>query len=207
VYSDWFSQDHNSEETEKMRRHQSIGFLELSIGGKLKTFFSGVFLLFFLLSSWGQENPKHPKVTVSYDTISLKKGTWFKYKEKTYKILKDTIFIIKSTETSAGNINSAKQSTTFYDSVYKKFSRRKFSRLLYGLAFKPNDIQPLPGNSHKIKSEVPFKKYEGKVIRHIRIETLDPFGTSIYDTLARYTNQYWEDTECNACENPFLGHP
>jgi hypothetical protein len=140
--------------------------------------------LFFLLTSWCQENPKHPKVTVSFDTISVKKGTWFKYKEKTYKIQKDTVFIIQSSETSAINGKNAKRSTTFYDSIYKKFSRKKFSRLLYGLAFKPNDIQPLPGNSHKIKSEVPFLKYKGKVIRHIHIETLDPFGTSIYDTLA-----------------------
>jgi hypothetical protein len=183
-YSDWFSKDYNSEETEKMRCHQSIGFFELSLGGGMRTFFSTIFILFLLLPSWGQENPKHPEVKVSFDTISLKKGTWFKYKERTYKILKDTIFVIKSTEPSAGNSKSATRSKTFYDSVYKKFSRRKFSRLLYGLAFKPNDIQPLPGNSHKIKSEVPFKQFEGKVIRHIHIETLDPFGTSIYDTLA-----------------------
>jgi hypothetical protein len=150
----------------------------------LRIFFLVCFILFFIITSWCQDNPKHPKVTVSFDTISLKKGTWFKYKERTYKILKDTIFIIKSTERSAGSIKSVKRSTTFYDSVYKKFSRRKFSRILYALAFKPNDIEPLPGNSHKIKSEVPFSKYKGKVIRHIRIVTLEPFGTSIYDTNA-----------------------
>ena len=55
--------------------------------------------------------------------------------------------------------------------------------MLYGLAFKPPEIPPLPGNSQKVKSEDPFKQYKGKVIRHIRIETLSPFGTSIYDTL------------------------
>jgi hypothetical protein len=35
-----------------------------------------------------------------------------------------------------------------------------------------------------VKSQVPFEKYKGKVIRHIRIETLDPFGTSIDDTIS-----------------------
>jgi hypothetical protein len=166
-----------------MRNPQSIRFVELPSGGMLRIFFSVLFFLFFLLTSWGQGNRKHPKVTVSFDTISVKKGTGFKYKGKTYKILRDTVFIVQSSETSAISGKNTKRSTTFYDSVYKKFSRRKFSRLLYGLVFKPPDIQPLPGNSHKIKSEVPYIKYKGKVIRHIHIKTLDPFGTSIYDTL------------------------
>jgi hypothetical protein len=50
------------------------------------------------------------------------------------------------------------------------------------MAFKPPEIPPLPGNSHNVRSEVPFNQFKGKVIRQIRIETLDPFGTNIYDT-------------------------
>jgi hypothetical protein len=141
------------------------------------------FLLFFSLPSWSQEEPKKLQDTVSYDTITVKKGTWFKYKGKTYKIRKDTVFVIQSYKIPDIEVRNFQRSNTFYDSVYKKFSRGKFSQLLYGLAFKPPEIPPLPGNSHKVKSEVPFNQYKGKVIRHIRIQTLDPFGTSIYDTL------------------------
>jgi hypothetical protein len=51
------------------------------------------------------------------------------------------------------------------------------------LAFKQPEIPPLPGSSHAVRSEVPFNEYKGKVIRHIRVETLEPFGTSVYDTV------------------------
>jgi len=146
-------------------------------------FFSLLFLLSFSLPSWSQENPKNLKAIVSYDTINVKKGTWFNYKGKTYKILKDTVFIVPSYEIPEINLKNEQRSKTFYDSVYKKFSRKKIPQMLYGLAFKPPEIPLLPGNSQKVKSEDPFKQYKGKVIRHIRIETLSPFGTSIYDTL------------------------
>jgi hypothetical protein len=157
--------------------------VELPSGGVLKIFFSILFLLFSSLPSWSQENPKNLKDTVSFDTITVRKGTWFQYKGKTYKILRDTVFVIQSYNIFGNDAKSVQRSKTFYDSIYKKFSRGKFPQMLYGLAFRPPEIPPLPGNSHKVKSEVPFNQYKGKVIRHIRIVTLVPFGTSIYDTL------------------------
>jgi hypothetical protein len=160
----------------------SVRFGELLSGSFLKIFFTLFLLVLLELPLWSQEKAKQMKVKVTYDTIIVKKGNGFKYKGKTYKITKDTVFILSSIENSTVNVNSVKRSDIFYDSVYKKFSRRKFSRLLYQLAFKPRDMEPLPGYSHKIKSEIPFEKYKGKVIRHIRIQTMDPFGTSIYDT-------------------------
>jgi hypothetical protein len=96
--------------------------------------------------------------------------------------MKDTIFVVQSSEVHGVDVKGLQKSQTFYDSVYKKFSRRKFSQMLYGLAFIPPEIPPLPGSSHNVKSEIPFNQYKGKVIRHIRIESLDPFGTSVYDT-------------------------
>jgi hypothetical protein len=166
-----------------MRNPRPTRFVDLPSGSVLEIFFSLFFLLSFSPPSRSQENPKNFKGTVSFDTINVKKGTWFNYKGKTYKILRDTVFVIQSNKNPAENPESVKRSNTFYDSVYKKFSRKKFPQMLYRLAFKQPDIPPIPGKSHKIKSEVPFKKYKGKVIRHIRIEILNPFGTSIYDTL------------------------
>jgi len=166
-----------------MRNPHLIRIVELPSGSILRILFSISFLLFFSLPSQSQENPEKLQNKVSFDTIIVKKGTWFNYKGKTYKILKDTVFVVESYEISPINGKNVRRSDAFYDSVYKKFSRGKFLRMLYGLAFKQPEIPPLPGSSHAVRSEVPFNEYKGKVIRHIRVETLEPFGTSVYDTV------------------------
>lgn len=146
-----------------------------------------IFLLFCLallsFPAWSQGNPGNKKDTVSLDTIVVRKGTWFNFKGKIYKMTRDTVFIVEGYDLPEIVVKRQQKSKDFYDSVYKKFSRRKFSHLLYGLAFKAPEIPPLPGNSDKVKSEVPFDQFKGKIIRHIRIVTLSPFGTSVYDTL------------------------
>jgi len=84
-------------------------------------------------------------------------------------------------------ISQKKQSysNSFYDSVYRKFGRHKISRLLYTLAFVPPRIATLPDSVQSIRSEVPYLKYSGKIIRHIHIKTLDPFGPTVLDTSAQ----------------------
>ena len=123
--------------------------------------------------------------TLIFDTMHVKKGTLFHFKGKTYNVKKDTIFVEMSIKASEKETKNLQRSSTFYDSVYKKLSRRKFSQLLYELAFVPPKTPSLPGNSDKVKSESPFEKYKGKVIRNINIITLDPFGTSTIDTSAK----------------------
>jgi hypothetical protein len=73
-------------------------------------------------------------------------------------------------------------SDSFYDSVYHKFQRHTFSRLLYNLAFVPPKIPTLPDTVQNIRSEDPYLKYKGKVIRKIHIRTLEPFGPTVLDT-------------------------
>ena len=73
----------------------------------------------------------------------------------------------------------------FYDSVYRKFDRHKFSRFLYTLLFVPPKIATLSDTVQNIRSEVPYMKYKGKTIRHINIKTLDPFGPTVLDTSAQ----------------------
>lgn len=74
------------------------------------------------------------------------------------------------------------RSKVFYDSVHRKFSRNKFTQMLYRLAFIPPDIDALPKGTQVIESQVPYSEHKGKVIRNIDIETLPPFGVTIYDT-------------------------
>jgi len=100
------------------------------------------------------------------------------------------VFLVKSARSQASGEDIQKQSdtsgfkrtSTFYDSVYHKFSRNKFTRLLYGLAFIPPRITSLPDTVQVIESHVPYNEFKGKIIRKIRIRTLLPFGETIYDT-------------------------
>jgi hypothetical protein len=166
-----------------MRNPHPTRFVNMLSGKVLGIFFSFFFLLFFSFLSQGQQNQKNIQDTVTFDTIHVKKGTWFHFQGKNYKIQKDTIFIEKSTKATTKELKNLQRTNIFYDSVYKKFSRKRFSQFLYELAFVQPKSQPLPSKSDKVKSEVPFEKYKGKVIRHIWIKTLDPFGTSTIDTL------------------------
>ena len=74
---------------------------------------------------------------------------------------------------------------TFYDSVYRKARRHKVSRFLYNLAFVPRTIKTLPDSIQHLKNDAPYLKYRGKIIRHIWVETLDPFGPTVLDTSGR----------------------
>ncbi len=75
-----------------------------------------------------------------------------------------------------------KRSQSFYDSLYHKFYRKKFTQLLYGLAFVPPQISSLPDSMQVIESQIPYIEYKGNIIRNITIKVLPPFGYTIYDT-------------------------
>jgi hypothetical protein len=88
-------------------------------------------------------------------------------------------------KTTSDSSKQIQQSKTFYDSIHQKFSRHSVTKLMYDLAF-TNPKEPLVTDSaQRIKSESPFNRYHGKIIRKIKILTLDPFGTIISDTIER----------------------
>jgi hypothetical protein len=83
------------------------------------------------------------------------------------------------------------------DQMYKNlenYSKRKgFTKFMHKLIFR--SVQPKkPSQSRKkIKAKAPemsntYERYEGKIIRHINIQTLDPFGYSINDTTVHPSN-------------------
>ena len=87
----------------------------------------------------------------------------------------------------ASSKSSLKKTKVFYDSVYVRFNRHKFTKMLYGLAFIPPQISTLPDTIQALKSENPYKKYAGKVIRKIHFLSLDPFGPTVIDTAREAT--------------------
>jgi len=85
-----------------------------------------------------------------------------------------------------------KDSTLFYKNIESYSGRSKFTKFMYTLIFRP--VAPIPSKK-KVKKKVykklmqkPYSAFEGKTIRHINIETLDPFGYSISDTAATSKN-------------------
>jgi len=95
------------------------------------------------------------------------------------------VFGQEKEKVTADSSKQIQQSKTFYDSIYNKFSRHSVTKMMYGLAFIRPDIPLVTDSAQKIKSESPFMIYQGKIIREIKILTMDPFGPSITDTAGR----------------------
>lgn len=77
------------------------------------------------------------------------------------------------------------------DKMYKNLEnyskRRKFTKFVHKLIFRPVKEKE-PAQTRKItKRKTPelqntYERYQGKIVRRIRVETLDPFGYSVNDT-------------------------
>jgi hypothetical protein len=77
------------------------------------------------------------------------------------------------------------------DQMYKKLEnyskRKKFTKFLHKLIFKPVRDEEPAAVRKRTKKRTPelqnnYVGYQGKVVRRIHVETLDPFGYSISDT-------------------------
>lgn len=85
-----------------------------------------------------------------------------------------------------------KDSTKIYSEIESFSKRGKFTKFMYSLIFKP--VAPI-SHQKKGKNKVykkliqkPYSAFEGKIIRNINIETLDPFGYSIGDSIYKPPN-------------------
>lgn len=88
---------------------------------------------------------------------------------------------------SAGEIQSQetekKDSTAIYKKIEAYSKKRKFTKFVHGLIFEPISKKTVRQRNKKI-SKANFRAVQGKIIRKINIETLDPFGYSEVDTSA-----------------------
>ena len=142
--------------------------------------------LFFLFSFLGISSPlSHFKDTIhnpENDTVFIRKGSYILSTTLFLNIPRDTFYIIPHEKLTSGDSARYRQSQVFYDTLYKKFSRKKFTQLLYPLAFHEPKQSNLPDSVQVLKSTAPFEEEKGKVIRNILITVLPPFGSGIYDT-------------------------
>jgi len=92
------------------------------------------------------------------------------------------VFILMS-ETAFSQQRPAKKDTTIYKTLESYSKRSKFTKFMYGKFFKSYSV-----NKKKKLIQKPYSSFEGKIIRKIVINTLDPFGNSIADTVVPQTS-------------------
>jgi hypothetical protein len=145
--------------------------------------FSGITTEFLFASTKKGDTKK----TAAGDTIYIRSGNYYFSRNLVVHIPNDTFYIVSKQRRSSRDTAYFMNSRAFYDSVYHKFSRNRITRFLYPLAFvQPVSTSLLPKTQVE-KTETPFIQYHGKIIGDIRIMTMDPFGTSVYDTTANAT--------------------
>src|SRR5215213_8576551 len=80
-------------------------------------------------------------------------------------------------------------SLKLYRDIERFSKKRKATRFIYRLFFKPVDVPKEQKTKNEIKNIQPaYKNYEGKIIRKIQITSFDPFGYSASDTLVAKQN-------------------
>lgn len=77
--------------------------------------------------------------------------------------------------------NEADSSQYFYQKLKRSFSRNKATRGLYKLLFR-EPYQNAPSKTDKTNSD-PYRLYNGRYVGNITIQSLDPFGARVNDTL------------------------
>lgn len=79
-----------------------------------------------------------------------------------------------------------KDTAKMYRNIEKYSKKRGFTKLLHKLIFEPTEKKKANPIREPKKKE--YKKHEGKIVRNINIQTLDPFGFSVSDTTRKARN-------------------
>lgn len=79
-----------------------------------------------------------------------------------------------------------KDTAKMYRNIEKYSKKRGFTKFLHKLVFEPTEKKK--ANPIREPKKRVYKKYEGKIVRNINIQTLDPFGFSVSDTTRKARN-------------------
>lgn len=85
-------------------------------------------------------------------------------------------------------------SIKLYQKIEEFSQKTKLTKMLHNLVVKPTSKSERSGI--RIREFRNYRAYRGKIIRNIIIETFDPFGYSVYDTLTKPRN--WAESTGNA---------
>jgi hypothetical protein len=138
-----------------------------------KIFFQPLIFLafFFFYQPLLSQNP------VKQDTaIKVSRGSFLQFRGIKKFLQKDTVIYVSRSLFPALQLEGDK-TIAFYDSLKSKASKTLFTRALFDLVIVSPDT--LYKKKSVSKSEENFRDYSGKVIRNIRIQTINVFGTDI----------------------------
>jgi hypothetical protein len=79
--------------------------------------------------------------------------------------------------------DSLSDSTNLYSNIENYSEKSKLTKFLYRLVFKPVAPGSKSSKPKRLPAQKSYSTFEGKIIRKIHIQTLDPFGYSIGDTI------------------------
>ncbi len=96
-------------------------------------------------------------------------------------------------DSAFGQVTPTKaDSSKLYEDIETLSEHNKFTKLMYSLIFKPAApvviIKKGKRKTYHGQIQKPYSAFEGKIIRNITIETLDPFGYSMTDTTIKKQN-------------------
>jgi len=97
------------------------------------------------------------------------------------------LLIVISGPTFSQEVPAKTDSTPIYKNIETYSKRSKFMMSMYELIFEPQIRNLNKRKTYKKLIQKPYSTFEGKIIRKISIETLDPFGYSIMDTISQLT--------------------
>ena len=86
---------------------------------------------------------------------------------------------------SAQDKTVKKDSVKMYRDIERFSKRNKFSKFMYKLIFKALPTKKVPPKKKSKKKISSYISYEGKIIRNIKVDAMDPFGNSVTDTTAK----------------------
>jgi len=92
-------------------------------------------------------------------------------------------FVCESTFSQQATVKA--DTTHLYQKIENYSKRSKFTRFIYGLIFEPQIKNQKRIKKYNKQIHRPYSAFEGKIIRKINIETMDPFGYSIMDTISQ----------------------
>jgi hypothetical protein len=144
--------------------------------------FSGFILFFSVGYSQSVSVPPSESVVSDGDTVYIRHGTYILLKNMSITIPRDTFYILPYGKGDMSDARSYQNSKIFYDTMYKKFSRKKITKLIYNLAFIEPQQTDLPDTTQVLRSAQPYEGFQGKIIRKIDVKILPPFGANIFDT-------------------------
>ena len=94
------------------------------------------------------------------------------------------IFIVSTCFTFGQKTVKDKKTKDLYEDLESRSGKNKLTKMMHGMFFRPVAPALKKKKTYKKLIQKPYSTFEGKVIRNIRITTLDPFGFLIADTNA-----------------------